>query len=336
MLIEFYNKNLGTYAFQKDMQSLKNKHKSQMDTIASSPINTSVIIPCKNHSLEFRNCLAGVMNMQVNISFEIIVVDSSFDPDVLKLVEEFEGIKLVRSNEGLNAASARNLGVSVSSGQYLAFIDSDCVPDQHWLQVGIETLSKDLCLISGPVLDTYPPHPIALIDNLLQFVEFSQNREEGPLDYAPGCNLIVRKEIFDEVGGFPNHDIGEDVFFSNEIISLWPKKCRFIPRLLIYHKGRTKFHKMLKHQYNFGFHRGAHGWRITKIQQRLGANILLIPFVLLKRLSYIVRITVEFDSKRIFILLLLSPLVLSGLFTWAIGFFQGCVKSINKAKSRNN
>jgi glycosyltransferase involved in cell wall biosynthesis len=293
----------------------------------SPPITASVIIPCRGHSIELRTCLTGLLDMQVETPFEIIVVDSANDPKVWKVVEEFKGVNLVKSTKALNAASARNLGVLSSSGEFLAFIDADCIPDGNWLHEGINALKRGGYLISGPILDSNPLHPILVSDNLLQFVDFSRNRRNKSLEYVPGCNLIVPQKVFNEVGGFPDFDVIEDVLFSRKIISQWPDKCWYIPELVICHKGRTNFLKMLAHQFNFGYLRGIHKIRITDDQQKLGAIVFLIPGIALKRLSYILGRIVELDKRRLPMFVLFLPIIVAGLLAWAIGFHQGCKKS---------
>ena len=79
----------------------------------------SIIIPCKNHAIELRSCLLGLQRMTVQVPFEVIVVDSANDSQVLSVVQDFPKIILIRSSQNLTAASARNLGVSRAMGDYL-------------------------------------------------------------------------------------------------------------------------------------------------------------------------------------------------------------------------
>lgn len=86
----------------------------------------SVIIPIYNSSLHIKECLDSVIN-QTYDKLEIIIVDDCSLDDSLKIVNSFKDkrIKIIKLKRHSGVATARNKGVSISSGKYICFLDSD-------------------------------------------------------------------------------------------------------------------------------------------------------------------------------------------------------------------
>lgn len=84
----------------------------------------SVILPTYNRSYCIIDAIESVLHQTYN-NYEIIVIDDGSDDDTKEILEKYnEKIKyLYQENKGVS--SARNLGISQSSGKYIAFIDSD-------------------------------------------------------------------------------------------------------------------------------------------------------------------------------------------------------------------
>ena len=87
----------------------------------------SVIIPVFNSSLYLDHCLSTVVN-QTLMDIEIILIDDGSTDDSLNVIKnyakKYNNIKYTsKENEG--QAIARNIGIQMSSGEFITFIDSD-------------------------------------------------------------------------------------------------------------------------------------------------------------------------------------------------------------------
>lgn len=85
----------------------------------------SVIIPCFNLAKYLPEAIESVL-MQTYRPLEIIVVDDGSTDDTSDVARRYgdRGVKLIRQeNKGL--AAARNAGLKVASGEYLALLDAD-------------------------------------------------------------------------------------------------------------------------------------------------------------------------------------------------------------------
>ena len=103
-------------------------------------INISVVIPTYNRKDELIRAVQSVL-AQTFMPIEIIVVDdhSNFDVEDL-LIDRFNNklIKVHVNPDNVGAAKSRNIGVKKSTGEYIAFLDSD----DYWLEKKLEKQAK--------------------------------------------------------------------------------------------------------------------------------------------------------------------------------------------------
>ncbi len=285
----------------------------------------SVIIPCRGHAREVEACLGSVIAQQPPFPYEVIVVDSASDPAVTRTVERFPSVILVRGDHSLLAGEARDLGARHAQAPRLAFLDADCLAEPGWLEAAhAVTQNSAVRLAGGPVLDNPGLGWIAAADNRLQFADVSPGRSGGPARYFPGCNLAMRTEDYLASGGFPAGGAfgGEDMLFCELVLRRWPESLRFEPRLRVRHAGRHRWGEYLRHQERFGYTRAIFGLHLRAWHLRLGRYRVMLPVVTLKRLSYLLKSGVRHGG--IGKTLVLLPVLLPGLLSYARGFGRGC------------
>lgn len=87
----------------------------------------SVVIPLYNAEAYIRECLNSILNQTYN-DFEIVVIDDGSIDSSFEIVEEYEKkdtrIKLIQTNH-MGVTVARQLGVGLSHGEYILFVDAD-------------------------------------------------------------------------------------------------------------------------------------------------------------------------------------------------------------------
>lgn len=86
----------------------------------------SVIIPVYNCELQITRCIESIIN-QTYKNLEIIIVDDGSKDGSSKICDEYarkdKRIKVIHKQN--NGAAARNTGLDIASGEYIAFVDSD-------------------------------------------------------------------------------------------------------------------------------------------------------------------------------------------------------------------
>jgi glycosyltransferase involved in cell wall biosynthesis len=108
----------------------------------------SIVIPTYNHAHFLEEALQSVIN-QTYKEWEAIVVNNYSDDRTVEVVNEFGDprIKLINfKNHGIIAAG-RNKGISISSGEYVAFLDSDDVWYPDKLKECIKLLNQGFDLV---------------------------------------------------------------------------------------------------------------------------------------------------------------------------------------------
>ena len=83
----------------------------------------SVVIPCYNQAHFLGEAIESVVN-QTYRHFEVVVVDDGSSDHTSGIAAHFPGVRYIKQeNQGL--ASARNVGIHASRGNYLVFLDAD-------------------------------------------------------------------------------------------------------------------------------------------------------------------------------------------------------------------
>lgn len=115
-----------------------------MDT-NSKPL-VSIVIPTYKRSEKLSRAIKSVIN-QTYANVEVLVVsdnepDDEFTAEVRRIVESFndDRVLLVLQERHKNGAAARNAGISVAKGEFIAFLDDDDFWDKEKLEIQVPVL----------------------------------------------------------------------------------------------------------------------------------------------------------------------------------------------------
>lgn len=198
----------------------------------------SVVIPAHRRPQQLCEAVLSVFDQDLLESeYELIVIDSSPDDSVAKVMNELQPKASCRvtyqRKEAEGPGLSRNRGVECSSGRVLAFMDSDCVATKGWLRAGLAAFHDHVGIVQGPVR----PRP----DKTVGVFSHSLLVERETYCYQT-ANVFYRRECFDQVGGFMKNWMprarrnvgGEDVDLA------WRVKrkgwnARFCNEALVYH-----------------------------------------------------------------------------------------------------
>lgn len=119
----------------------------------------SVIVPVFNASQTIKNTLESVLT-QTYKDLELIVIDDSSTDDTGSIISEIQSRdsrvvfqKLTRNSGG--PATPRNVGLNLSRGKYIAFLDADDVWHEEHLQRSVNGLQKGGWFVSSNMIKFY-------------------------------------------------------------------------------------------------------------------------------------------------------------------------------------
>ena len=233
----------------------------------SKKILFSIIIPIRTENkylLETKKCLS----LQTYKNFELLVITDDI-------------------SKSPNPCIKRNIGAKLATGNYLCFIDDDSYPDKNWLLNIKKQIVKHpkYAAFCGPALN--PP-----ADNIWQQASGhvwssvmgsggaglyrSQISKPRFVDDYPTVNFIVKKEIFNKIGGFNiKYWPGEDTIFCLDLINDG-QKIYYHPSIIVYHHRREVLKEHLAQTNRYAMHRGHFARIFPKNSLKIG---YLIPSI---------------------------------------------------------
>lgn len=233
----------------------------------------SVIVPFRNAARHLPRLLGALAGQRYPEREFILVDNNSTDgsADIVRaFMEKHPDLPLTLLDEEKHGATAaRNRGAAAARGEWLAFTDADCVPDPAWLSDLAAAISAEpgLGAFAGCVMPAAAENIIAKFLGLYTLPAYSQARVHRQYTLVEGgfptANLAVRKDIFQQIGGFDeslqiygeDHDLCLRIYMAGYGI-----KC--LTDAIVQHVHRSTLTGMLKQAYSFG---KVHPWMLGKL-----------------------------------------------------------------------
>lgn len=223
----------------------------------------SLIVPVYNRPNEVDELLES-LSRQTEKDFEVIIVEDGSSVPCKEVVEKYQTLLpsllyFTKPNSG--PSGTRNYGAERSHGEYLIFLDSDCVlPEGYIAAVSKELASSKALCFGGPDRAHASFTPVQKAINYAMTSFFTTGGIRGgkkKLDkfYPRSFNMGIRTDVFQAVHGFNTTlRFGEDIDFSTRVIK-GGYKTRLFPTAWVWHKRRTDFRKFFKQVCNSGIAR---------------------------------------------------------------------------------
>ncbi|MCB9783452.1 MAG: glycosyltransferase family 2 protein [Candidatus Omnitrophica bacterium] len=173
----------------------------------------SVVVPTRNRG-DISECLLMILQQSYR-PLELVVVDQSTDSGTKECVERVirdhaeDGNKIVYvPTDQAGLSNARNLGVSKSEGEWIAFVDDDVLVTHEWAERLVEEYKKDpkLGMVFGQTRAYYKPDGAKRIRVSIKDLPTPQRfRSRFGLianSAGGGGNSSISRDCFDRVGPF--------------------------------------------------------------------------------------------------------------------------------------
>ena len=194
----------------------------------------SIIIPACNRPNDLSGCIKGLLRNSNSYDIEIIISDDSCSEKELKHVEEeynnYDNIRFVNGPKKGPAAN-RNNGAKNASGNWLIFLDDDCVPSADLLINYMHAIvdKRDYRVFEGAIV---------CLDKKLSPLEYTPVNEHGGKLWS--CNFMIDRDLFFRIGGFDEnyrYPHMEDIDLRRRLITCG-EKIHFIKEAYVSHPLR--------------------------------------------------------------------------------------------------
>jgi len=197
----------------------------------------SIIIPTYNRRDFLREAIRSVLEQSFR-DFELIVVDDGSDDGTREMIQrEFPGLLTYLYQENQGVSRARNRGLELAQGEFVAFLDSDDL----WLP---RKLERQMAF-----MQSHPKAQICYTDEIWIRRGVRVNPKKKHAKYSgwiyPRClplciispsSALMRRGLLEEVGGFDEElPVCEDYDLWLRISARHP--IHFLPEKLIVKRG---------------------------------------------------------------------------------------------------
>jgi glycosyltransferase involved in cell wall biosynthesis len=258
--------------------------------------------------------------------WEVIVVDSGEDGCAEYLAAAYPEVRLERR---LYLGPARNAGLRLARGRYVAFLPDDGIAEPDWLRRRVAKHREGFAAVGGAVTNGTPRHPVGTAGYLIEYPSLLPSKRVLERQGRTPHSLSYERSLLERLGPFPEDmATGEDTVLNLR----WVKagaSIGFDPEIKLAHRNLTGLRAYLRHQY-------AHGRDFGRIGRWNPARPANPPEESVVRAGY--RILIRYPARRWWrtlrrleagqrrllpAYLALTPVVCAGLWAAALGRWVG-------------
>lgn len=231
----------------------------------------SVVVPTFDREDSLARTITSILNMRTSELpglFELLIVDNNPSSPIRNLVESFAqeaGFPIRYIPEPRRGVSrARNTGVKMSNGDYVAFVDDDCTVHPDWLLNLMNAfITKECDIVQGKVLlefeDLNLPEWVDDSD-MANFALFDPGNDVTRPHTIMTGNAGIRKSVFEKYGFFDVR-LGPGAAGSAEDLEFFRRieneglHILYVPDVVVYHriiKERLTKEALLDRYYKMG------------------------------------------------------------------------------------
>jgi mycofactocin system glycosyltransferase len=237
----------------------------------------SVIVPVRNRANDIAACLQSLLRLRYPPEkLDLIVVDDASEDGTSEVISTFP-VHCISMAKRSQASFCRNVGAQQAKGEILAFTDSDCQADALWLRELVPAFREPGIGVVGGVVDSvFEAKAVDRYEKVKSSLHmgrwFRRSEQTDRLFYVPSCNLLTRKDLFVELGGFrADLHVGEDVDYCWRVQDRG-YEVEYRPRGKISHRHRNSLWGFCSRRFDYGTSEP-----LLQHLHRSRAKILLLP-----------------------------------------------------------
>lgn len=228
----------------------------------------SVIILNYNVRYFLELCVLSVESALKNIDSEIIMIDNNSQDDSCEMIKtRFPNVKLIQNSQNVGFPKGNNIGVAEAKGDYICILNPDTVVAEDTFEkvLAFVRKQKNLGIVGVKLIDgsgnflpeskrgiptpwvaftkitsLYKLFPKSHFFNKYYAQHLSEN-QTGEVEILVGAFMILKKELFDEVGGFDEDCFmySDDIDLSYMVLQKGKNNYYFHETTVIHYKGES-------------------------------------------------------------------------------------------------
>jgi len=226
----------------------------------------SVIILNYNVRYFLELCVLSVQKALENIDAEIIVIDNNSQDDSCAMMKHrFPNVKLIENKENSGFPKGNNIGVSQAQGEYICILNPDTVVAEDTFSKVLAFAKKqnDLGIIGCKLIDGTGnflpeskrgvPTPFVAFTKIVglykifpktfgkYYAQHLSENETGKVDILVGAFMLMRRELYNEIGGFDENCFmySDDIDLSYMALKKGKSNYYFHETSVVHYKGES-------------------------------------------------------------------------------------------------
>ena len=225
----------------------------------------SVIILNYNVRFFLEQCIISVQKAIIDIDAEIIVIDNHSTDDSSEMIKSrFPNIQFIENIVNVGFPKGNNIGVSKAKGDYICILNPDTVvaEDTFTKILAFAETKKNLGIVGCKLIDGTGkflpeskrgvPTPLVAFTKIFGLYRFSNyfgkyyaqhlhENQTGKVDILVGAFMVMKRELYLEVGGFDEDCFmySDDIDLSYIILKKGKSNYYFHETTVIHYKGES-------------------------------------------------------------------------------------------------
>ena len=176
--------------------------------------SVSIIIPVYNKLSYTFSCLNSLMENIKDIPYEVIVADDNSTDETKNIENYLKNIKIIRNKKNLGFLKNCNNASKFANGKYILLLNNDTNIQPDYLKYLLELIESDkkIGMVGSKII--YPNGVLQEAGGIIwkdgsstscgngDEPEKSQYNYVKEVDYVSGCSIMIKKKLWDDIGGF--------------------------------------------------------------------------------------------------------------------------------------
>lgn len=209
----------------------------------------SIVIPVYNEFQYTYDCIRTLVLNIKNVSYEVIVGDDESTDDTKKIHSFIKNVKVNVNHTDHGFLMNCNRAAELAKGEYIVFLNNDTLVQENWLESLVELIESDnsIGMVGSKLI--YQNGTLQEAGGIVwsDGSGWNYGRNQDPsmpeynyvkdVDYISGASIMVRKDLWDQLGGFDQRFIPayyEDTDLAFAIRKLGYRVC-YQPKSVVVH-----------------------------------------------------------------------------------------------------